>query len=119
MAWLIIYILNEIGHPLAGRFLPLLPTGILLLSLFISVISVPFSTYLRIHKKEPLLFISVLAGIFTGLSSFILGKRYSAMGIAIGYLLVNMILVPIAFIIWYRCRIEWHEDECAEAKDAN
>lgn len=115
MAWFAVYTLNETKHPLAARFLPLLPTGILLLALLVSVISVPFSTYLRIHKKEPLLFVSVAAGIFIGLSTFILGKYYSAIGMAVGYLSVNLILVPIVFIIWHRCRIEWHRDEYAES----
>ena len=116
MAWLTVYILNEIRYPLAARLLPLLPTGILLLALLVSITSVPFSTYLRIHKKEPLLFVSVAAGLFIGLSTFILGKYYSAVGMAVGFLSVNLILVPIVFIIWRSCRIEWHTDEYAESR---
>lgn len=114
MVWLIVYILNEIRHPLAARFLPLLPTGIFILTQIISVITVPFSTYLRIHKKEPLLFVSVASGISIGLSTLILGKYYSAIGMAIGYLSITLILTPIVFIIWYRCRMEWHKDECVD-----
>lgn len=111
IAWSIVYILNEIKHPLALRFLPLLPTEIFLLSQVILGISAPFSAYLRAHKKEPLLYVVVAGGIAIGLSTLILGKRYSAIGMAIGYLAANLILVPIIIIIWYRCRIEWHKDE--------
>lgn len=115
MAWALVYILNEIKHPFAKRFLPLLPTGIFMLAHTITAITAPFSTYLRAHKKEPLLFLSVAAGISIGASTLILGMYYSAMGVAIGYLLITLVLVPITFIIWHRCRIEWHKDEYIDA----
>lgn len=114
-----VYILNQIKHPLAARFLPLLPTEIFILTQIISVITVPFSTYLRVHKKEPLLFVSVIGGILIGASTLILGKYYSATGMALGYLSVNLILVPVAFIIWHRCRIEWHKDNYVDTAALN
>ena len=110
-----VYALNKIGHPLATRFLPLSTVEIFILAQIILIISLPFSTYLRAHKKEPLLYVSVASGIFIVLSNLILGKYYSAFGMAIGYLLVNLVLVSIVIIIWYRCRIEWHKDEYTEA----
>lgn len=114
IAWCIVYVLNEIKHPLAARFLSLLPIGIFLLSQVIQVISLPFSTYLRAHKKDPFLFVAVAGGISIGFLTVIFGKYYSAIGIAICYLLAHLVLVPIVIIIWYRCRIEWHKDEYAD-----
>lgn len=110
IVWLTLYILNAVKYPLATRFLPLLPAGIFILAQFLSAITVPFATYLRVHKKEPLLFVSVASGISIGLSTLILGKHYLAIGMAIGFLSNTLIIVPIVFIIWYRCRIEWHKD---------
>jgi O-antigen/teichoic acid export membrane protein len=102
-------VLIIIKHPVAERFLPLLPTGIFLLAQVVWFITMPLGAYLRAHKKEPLMFVSLAAGIFMGLSTLFLGKYYSATGMAIGYLSIGSILVVIVVIIWYRCRIEWHK----------
>jgi O-antigen/teichoic acid export membrane protein len=110
--WFLVYMLNafdfHLAKRLAARLLPPLPTGLFLLAQVFLIVSLPFSSYLRAHKKEPLMFLSVLAGILTGLSTLILGKYYSATGMAIGYLSINMLLMPFVFLIWYRCRAEWH-----------
>ena len=111
IAFFMVYILNLIKNPLAERFLPVLPNGLFLLTQVILIVSLPFSTYLRAHKKEPFLFVGVGGGVSIGLSTLILGKYFSAMGMALGYLLIHMVLVPIVIIIWYRCRKEWHKDE--------
>lgn len=108
--WLFIYILNKLDYSLADRLLSPLTTGILLVAHVLLIASVPFSSYLRVHKKEPLMLISVSQGILTGLSTLILGKYYSAIGVAIGYLSVNVLLMPFVFLIWYRCRAEWHTE---------
>lgn len=108
--WLFIYLLYKLDYSLANRLLPPLPAGILLAAQVIITVSVPFSSYLRAHKKEPLLFLSVMAGILTGLSTLIMGKYYSATGIAIGYLAVNLIIIPCIILTWHRCRILWHAD---------
>lgn len=110
-AWVLVYALNRIGHPFAKRFLPLLPTGIFILAHTITSLTAPFSAYLHAHKKEPLLVSSVIAGISVGASTLILGKRYAAVGVAGGYLLITLFLVPVIFIIWRRCKTKWHKDE--------
>jgi len=106
--WLCIYIINILHYSIAERFLPVLPTVILLLAQALVTISMPFSTYLRAHKKEPLLLLSVMSGILTGLSTFIFGKYYAANGAAVGYLAVNLIVIPLVVAVWYRSRKAWH-----------
>jgi len=113
IAFFMVYILNLVKNPLATRFLPVLPSGLFLLTQVILIVSLPFSTYIRAHKKEPFLFVGVGGGISVGLSTLILGKYFSAMGMALGYLLIHLILVPIVIVIWYRCRKQWHQDESA------
>ena len=113
MVWSTLYILGELRYPITTRFLPIMTTGLFLLAQVILAMAWPFSMYLRAHKKEPLLFVSVASGISIGLATLILGKHYSAIGIAAGYLSINLISAPIAFIIWQRCRMEWHKDEYA------
>jgi len=103
-----IWILNELDIFLAARLLPPVTVGLFLLAQVISTASLPFSAYLRAHKKEPLMFLSVLAAILAALSTLILGKYFSAVGMASGYLLVNLLIAPLVLIVWWRRRAEWH-----------
>lgn len=73
-------------------------------------ITAPFSAYMRAHKQEPGMYISVASGIMIGLSTLILGKYYSVIGVSIGYLCANIILVPLLFLIWYRNHKIWSRD---------
>lgn len=102
-------LLNWSNHPLTSRLLTPLPFSIFLLAQVISVTFYPFALYLRAHKREPLLAISVAQGILVAAFTILLGKYYSATGIATGYLIVNMTLVPLVGVIWYRCKSEWHK----------
>ncbi len=34
----------------------------------------------------------------------------SAIGMAIGYLFVNLTIIPLVFLVWVRCKNEWHSD---------
>lgn len=110
--WLGIYILNIIENPIAVRFasrlLPPLPAGFFLLGQLVNNAAMPFGSYLRAHKKEPVMVISVILSILTALVCLIFGKLYSATGMAIGSFLVNIIIVPFVFLIWVRCRAKWH-----------
>jgi len=106
--WSIVFALYTFGHPLALRLLPPLPTGFFLLATISLVALIPMSVYLRAHKKEPLVFISVISAIFVAASNLVLGKYYSATGMATGYLLINLIMVPVVIVIWRRCRNKWH-----------
>jgi O-antigen/teichoic acid export membrane protein len=110
--WGFVWMLNSLDLGIAERFasrlLPPLPTGIFLLAQLMVAASLPFSAYLRAHKREPLMFLSVLSGLLIGLSTFYLGKRYSATGMAAGYLILNGLIIPFVFLIWHRCRREWH-----------
>jgi O-antigen/teichoic acid export membrane protein len=106
--WLLVLALHHLHHPFANRLLSPEPTAYLLLATIIATISLPMSTYLRAHKKEPLLRVSIIGGLLTGAAVIVLGKHYSADGVAIGYLIVTAIVTPFVALIWYRCRGEWH-----------
>ncbi|MBI5195210.1 MAG: hypothetical protein HZA10_02690 [Nitrospirae bacterium] len=106
--WLVIYALNRLNHPLSLRLAAPLPAGLLILAQLIVTFSLPFAAYMRAHKEEPLMGLSVISGSLIGLSTFILGKYYGIKGMAIGYLTVNAIIIPLVIVTWYRCRKEWH-----------
>ena len=66
------------------------------------------ATYLRAHKKEPLVLLSIANGLFTAILVVILGKLYGANGVAWGYLVVTATVTPFVALIWERRRKEWH-----------
>lgn len=108
LIWCFVYLLNILKLPIANRLIAPMPTAIFLLAQVMIMLSVPLSVYLRAHKKEPLLFVSILTGILVGTFTIVLGKLYSVIGIAVGYLLATSMVLPIVVVIWLRCRVEWH-----------
>lgn len=106
--WCFVYALYWFKYSLAYRILSPFPTGLLLAGHLMMVLSMPFSYYLRAHKKEPLMPVSVVYSVLVGLSTLVLGKYYSATGMAIGYFVINLILVPFVVVYWCRLREIWH-----------
>jgi O-antigen/teichoic acid export membrane protein len=106
--WTLVFLLNQLHHPFATRLLPPSPTAYLLLGTIVVSALLPMATYLRAHKKEPLLGLSVISGILTGIAVVVLGKYYSAEGVAVGYLAVSATVTPFVALIWHRRRAEWH-----------
>jgi O-antigen/teichoic acid export membrane protein len=106
--WVLVYSLGAFHHPLASRLLPPSVTACLLVATIILVASLPMSTYLRAHKKEPLLGISIVSGVLTGFVVVLAGKYYSVEGVALGYLGVMAVVTPFVGLVWQRCRAEWH-----------
>ena len=109
--WSLVFILYKMQFPLITRILPPLPTGLFLIATVILVIFFPFSIYLRAHKKEPIMPLSVASGVLVCISNLILGRYFGATGMAMGFLAVNIVIVPFVFLVWYRCRAEWHTTE--------
>ena len=107
--WSFVFLVNWLHHPLAVRLLPPSTTGYLLLGTLIVCASLPMSVYLRAHKKEPLMVLSVISGMLTAVAVVTLGKDYSADGVALGYLAVMATATPFVALIWHRRRAEWHE----------
>jgi hypothetical protein len=106
--WVAVYLLYAFDHPLSVRLLPPLPTGLFLAATVVMQISIPQSAYLRAHRKEPLIGLSVVSGILIGLSTWFLGRRFGATGMGVGYLAVTITVIPFIFLIWNRLRKEWH-----------
>lgn len=106
--WSGVYVLNWIDHPYAGRLLSPMATACLLLGVIVQAVSLPMAAYLRAHKKEPLLGISVFSGLATGVLTLVIGRLYAAEGVAASYLVVTGLVTPFVALIWQRRRVEWH-----------
>lgn len=101
--------INYLGLPFAARLLGPVPTAFFLMATIIMQISLSQATYLRAHKQEPFLRISILSGVLVGLLSWFLGKSFGAIGVASAYFGVSLVVtVPFGTRIWLRCREEWY-----------
>src|SRR5262249_782532 len=109
-AWGLIYSLNVFHLPLAQRLLAPLPTGLLLLGGILFHVSQCESVYLRAHKREVLMLLSVTSSLLIGALVWWLGRRLGPTAAAAAYFAVAACyLIPFQTLIWFRCRTKWHE----------
>ncbi|MFL6244859.1 MAG: hypothetical protein ACJ74H_02450 [Thermoanaerobaculia bacterium] len=107
-AFLLVYVLNDLKLPVAQRLLPPVPTAILLAGAVIMHISQCQSAYLRAHRQEPIVWMSVTCSVLTGLGVWWFGARMGPIGAAWSYLTVAGITIVWETAIWRRCRALWH-----------
>ncbi len=107
----VVYWLNRQGHPFAQRVLNPLPVVFLALATLIQYIIYAEATYLRAHKKEPFLFLSMGGAALMALSTVVLGRSFGAAGIVLGNLAIGSLygLGPSTWVFFARRR-EWHSD---------
>ncbi len=109
-AWLVIYGLNLLNMPLAKRLLPPLPAGMFLVAIIFMSVGYCETVYLRAHKQEPLMTLSLVTSLLMGLMVWGLGSRFGPVGAAASYLTVaGGISLPWETAIWFRCRTKWHK----------
>lgn len=105
--WLLVYGLNFFQLPLAQRLLPPLPTGLFLSAAVIYQVAQCQTAYLRAHKQEPIMVMSVVTSLMIGLLVWLLGSRLGPLGAAAGYLSIVFLIVIWETFIWVRCRAAW------------
>lgn len=92
------------------RFLPYGEVAIMLGAVICIVIGATFAAYLRAHKTEPMLKISIIVGILTGISTITLGRYYSTLGVCLGHFIISLIYgLPMTYIVWKKFRHEMHD----------
>jgi O-antigen/teichoic acid export membrane protein len=91
------------------RFLPVEQVAILFGAICIQALYYAIAIYLRAHKQEPLLTMTILASVLQGTITWYCGKHYSSLGVTIGFLFVSAFFIfPYALFVWHRCRKTWH-----------
>lgn len=109
-AWTLFYALNMWHIRFADRLLGPLPLGLLLTSVVLMQFTQCETAYLRAHKREPLMVLSVVTGILSGGAVWFLGRRFGPTGAAAGYLaVIAFVNLPWETAIWFKCRAAWHE----------
>lgn len=97
-------------YPIGQRFLALDDMAYLLGALALSHVIGVFAHYLRIHKQEPFMPLSVVGAMIVGVAIWLFGRNYGSSGMAISLLVVNLIYgLPITLWMWSRLRKAWHQ----------
>ena len=103
------------GHFAIGtRFLDPGPTSLLVLATVVNQVIFGQATYLRAHKQEPFMLLSLVNGLATGLLVAVLGCFFEAWGVSIAYALVQITMLVWASQVWRECRRKWHQAEIPE-----
>jgi O-antigen/teichoic acid export membrane protein len=108
--FLAVYLLKYFQLPLGNRFLPYIPLLLMMAPIFLNQFVSSWATYLRCHKQEPMLVISIVGAIATSLSTIILGKYFGVLGITTGFCILTIIMFPWSHYIFKTKKILWHED---------
>ena len=107
--WILVSALYAFGHRLSDRLLPPLPTALFLFAAILMQVVQCQVTYLRAHKQDPIVTVSVVSSLAIGLLVWLLGSRFGAQGAAVGYLaVVSLFIVPSVMVIWVQYRVKWH-----------
>jgi hypothetical protein len=111
IAWIGTVLLHTAGLPVANRVLTPGPTALLLAGMLLMQVSACQTAYLRAHREEPIVALSVTSSSAIGLVVWLLGSRFGPMGAAAGYLVVAAGTVVWETLIWVSCRARWHSPD--------
>jgi len=92
------------------RFIPASQAGVLFGSVVIQTIITGLAVYLRAHKEEPLLAVSVVAALIQGPAVWFLAKYFSSLGATLGFFLSSLFYsLPAVYFVWKRYRNIYHQ----------
>ncbi len=113
--WCCILLLNQFAPSFAVRLLDPLPTGLFLLAIVVYQVPHCQVFYVRAHKHEPFLPVSIVASSAIGASVWWLGAEWGPVGAATGYLaVVTLIILPCHTYLWQRCRKQQPSNDTME-----
>ena len=91
----------------------------ILVSVVINIVINALASYLRAHKKEPLMWQSLLGAILQGSATWYLGSRYGAWGEALGVMILALFIgIPMSVITFLYWRRKWHAPDLAWGSSA-
>lgn len=106
--WSAIYFL-QMNFLVGQRFLPANQVAILLFAIVIMIVNNCLAVYLRSHKQEPLMVVTIIASVLYGTSTLISAKFYSSTGVVSGFMVITIAYcLPSIYLVWRKCRKMWH-----------
>ncbi|MGO8672219.1 MAG: lipopolysaccharide biosynthesis protein [Capsulimonadaceae bacterium] len=102
----------------ANKLVGLVPLGLLVAAALGNHIVTAEALYLRAHKQEPFLVLSVLLGVSVGILDCVLCRPFGATGMIAGYLAAVLIVgVCYGTSVFVSKRRQWHATPAADAFD--
>lgn len=98
------------GKNFGDRFLPYLTMLMMMLSIFLNHMVAAWATYLRCHKREPMLMQSIIMGMLCSISTIFLGRYYGVFGMTTGYLILTLIGFIWTYLIFISNKQKWHHE---------
>ncbi len=111
LLWGGIEYLNIIHHPFSHRLLPPLPAALFLLAMTLNNIVGNMAYYLRAHKKEPFMILSILGALSITISNLVLGSAFGQMGIAAGFLFIGFLYLVPNVMVFFKCKRKWQMND--------
>ena len=96
------------GENFGDRFLPFVPMLFMVIPILLNHTIAAWATYMRCHKREPMLIQSIVIGILCLISTIILGKYYGVTGMTLGYMSLTFISFIWTYFIFIKKKKEWH-----------
>lgn len=116
--WGVVLYLNQSGHPWSLRILGPLPLGLFVASTVVNHIVGAQALYLRAHKQDPFLPMSLIFGCSVGLSTYFMGRYSDVTGMMAGYFLISLIVgLGGGTWIFQQKRRLWHDENAPDAAE--
>jgi hypothetical protein len=95
----------SLGH----RVLPVAAVAALCVANLVNICMQSMASYLRAHKAEPYVGISVTTGVLVAFCSWVTARSSTPLAMALGYAAVTLVVeLPIAAAIFVQKRRQWH-----------
>lgn len=112
--YLVVIVLKEThltigGSVLGDRFLAYLPMVLMMIPILVNQVVGAWADYLRCHKQEPFLILSIVMGILCCCSTLLFGYQFGVIGITLGYCCLRLFVsLPWGYHIYSSKKKEWH-----------
>lgn len=94
-----------------GRFLPVIPMGVLFICYLIQLFINALALYLRGHKQEPYMVLSIVSAVWISSTTFLIGTLLPVDFFFCGFLTMQIVGCFIAYLIFKHCKNVWHNAE--------
>lgn len=100
------------GNTVASRFLNGWPLFMMATPVFFQQFVNSWATYLRCHKKEPLLTYSVTNAILCTFSILYIGRFFGLYGLTTSYCIIEIGMFPWVYWLYHSYKKKWHNKVC-------